>query len=76
MANLFAVLAVFMTAVWAVAYLAPIWRPNYTPPPELNIVMMAIIGIFVSLYNKAKNPKEAPDDKEAPTKGGDAADDQ
>lgn len=63
MARLFAVLALAVTAVWLVGYLAPLWRPNYTPPPELNIVMMAIIGIFVGLYNKAKNPRDDDDDE-------------
>lgn len=58
LSRLFAVLSVAVTFVWLIGYLAPLWRPNYTPPPELNIVMMAIVGIFVSLYTKAKNPKD------------------
>ncbi|MGW4325462.1 hypothetical protein ACWEKR_06175 [Nocardia sp. NPDC004573] len=59
MARLFAVLSVLVTVVWLIGYLAPIWRPDYKPPPELNVIMMAIVGIFVSLYTKAKNPKDS-----------------
>lgn len=58
LARVFGAIAVLVTAVWLIGYLAPIWRENYTPAPELNIVMMAIVGIFVSLYNKAKSPNE------------------
>ncbi len=54
MRALFAVLSMATTAAWLVGYLAPIWQPEYKPPPELNIVMMAIIGIFATLYSKAK----------------------
>lgn len=64
MARLFAALSILITLVWLIGYLAPLWRPNYTPPPELNIVMMAIVGIFVSLYTKAKNPKDGDRDKD------------
>ncbi len=56
LARLFAVLAVAVTAVWLIGYLAPIVRPSYVPPPELNIVMMAVIGIFAALYNRARHP--------------------
>ena len=59
--RLFAVLSIAVTGVWLIGYLAPLWRPNYVPPPELNIVMMAIVGIFVSLYQKAKNPTDEGD---------------
>ncbi|MFH5231877.1 hypothetical protein [Antrihabitans spumae] len=72
MARLFAVLAVTVTAVWLIGYLAPIWRAGYQPPPELNLVMMAIIGIFVSLYNKAKHPKDDSGDDNATPKDGDS----
>ncbi|MBF6301158.1 hypothetical protein IU459_26970 [Nocardia amamiensis] len=61
MARLFGVLSSLVTIVWLVGYLAPIWRPSYQPPPELNIVMMAIVGVFVSLYTKAKNPRDPRD---------------
>ena len=58
LSRLFAVLSIAVTGVWLIGYLAPLWSPNYVPPPELNIVMMAIVGIFVSLYQKAKNPTD------------------
>lgn len=58
LSRVFAVLALMITVVWLVGYLAPIWKPNYTPPPELNIVMMAVVGVFVSLYTKARNPDD------------------
>lgn len=57
MRALFAVLSIAATVAWLVGYLAPIWRPNYTPAPELNIVMMAVIGIFATLYSKATQAK-------------------
>lgn len=61
MQRLFGLLSFLVTVVWLVGYLAPIWRPDYQPPPELNIVMMAIVGVFVSLYAKAKNPRDPRD---------------
>lgn len=63
MARLFGVLSLLVTVVWLTGYLAPIWRPDYTPPPELNVIMMAIVGVFVSLYSKAKNPRESKESK-------------
>lgn len=74
LARLFAVLAVAVTAVWLIGYLAPIVRPTYTPAPELNIVMMAIVGIFVSLYNRARhpdrdNPPDRPDSEQQSREG-------
>jgi hypothetical protein len=64
MSRLFGVLSFLVTVVWLVGYLAPIWRPNYQPPPELNVIMMAIVGVFVSLYTKSKNPREIRESKE------------
>ena len=58
LSRLFALLSVAVTLVWLIGYLAPLWRPDYQPAPELNIVMMAIVGIFVSLYTKVKHPKD------------------
>lgn len=57
LSRLFGILSVVITTVWLIGYLAPIWRPDYEPAPELNIVMMAIVGIFVSLYTKTRHPK-------------------
>ena len=62
MAKLFAVLAMLIAIVWLVGYLAPIWQPNYKPPPELNVVMMAIVGVFATLWQKARHPKDGGDD--------------
>lgn len=64
MRGLFAVLSIAATIAWLVGYLAPIWRPDYEPPPELNIVMMAIIGIFATLYQKARHAKDSESDEE------------
>lgn len=62
MQKLFGVMALLVTVAWLVGYLVPIWQPDYSPPPELNIVMMAIVGVFVSLYQKSRNPKGRDDD--------------
>lgn len=66
LARLFGFLAIVVTIAWLIGYLAPIWQPDYTPPPELNLVMMAIVGVFVSLYQKARKPKSS-DDPTRPT---------
>lgn len=63
LSRLFAFLSIAITVVWLIGYLAPVWRPGYEPAPELNIVMMAIVGIFVSLYTKAKYPKDGDKDE-------------
>lgn len=60
--RLFGLLAMLITTAWLVGYLVPIWQPNYKPAPELNVVMMAIVGIFAALWNKARNPKDDDDD--------------
>lgn len=51
-------LTVTVTLAWVISFLAPIVRPEYNPPQEINIVMMAIVGLFVQLTLKSKNPKE------------------
>lgn len=61
---LFAVLSMATTVAWLVGYLAPIWQPDYKPPPELNIVMMAIIGVFSALYQKARKAKTSDSEEE------------
>lgn len=71
LARLFGILAITVTAAWLIAYLAPIFRPNYTPAPEFNIVMMAVVGIFVSLYNKAKHPKDEAAESDSKASGED-----
>ena len=71
MARLFAVLAMVVTVAWLIGVLAPIWRPGYQPPPELNLVMMAVVGIFVSLYNKARNPNDDRSNDDPDPKGDD-----
>lgn len=73
MRALFAVLSIAATLAWLIGYLAPIWRPDYTPAPELNIVMMAVIGIFATLYQKATRPRDRELD-ERDQDGGDDAD--
>jgi hypothetical protein len=59
MARLFAAVAIIVLLGWTVGVvLAPIFSEGYRPAPEINIVVMAIVGIFGTLYNKAKNPKD------------------
>jgi hypothetical protein len=71
LARLFGFIAFAVTTAWLVAYLAPIFRPSYSPAPEFNIVMMAVVGIFVSLYNKAKHPKDDPAESDSKSTGED-----
>lgn len=59
--RLFGVLAMLITTAWLIGYMVPIWQPNYKPAPELNVVMMAIVGIFAALWNKARNTKDDDD---------------
>lgn len=61
MARLFGVLATIVSIGWLIGFLAPIWVETYKPAPELNMAMMAVVGIFVALYNKAKKPSDPGD---------------
>ena len=61
--RLFGLVAMLVTTAWLIGYLVPIWQPDFKPAPELNIVMMAVVGIFTALWNKARDPRE-PDQKD------------
>lgn len=62
MARLFAVIVVVVMLGWIVSFLAPIFVVGYKPAPEINIVVMAIVGLFVTLYTKTKNPEDGDDE--------------
>jgi hypothetical protein len=61
MQRLFALIATVMLLVWAVSFLAPLFVPNYKPAPEINLIMMAVVGLFVDLYRKSRKPKDDED---------------
>ena len=63
MSRLIAGLTVVVTTAWVISFLAPIVQPDYKPPPEINVVMMAIVGFFVQLYLKSRRPTKGPDDE-------------
>lgn len=56
--RLLAGITVVVTAAWVISFLAPIFQPEYKPPQEINIVMMAVVGLFVQLTLKSKNIKD------------------
>lgn len=60
--RLLAGITVVVTLAWVVSFLAPIFVPHYNPPQEINVVMMAIVGLFVQLTLKSKNPKGKEDE--------------
>jgi len=63
--RLLAIVTVVVTVAWVVSFLAPIVVPDYQPPQEVNIVMMAVVGLFVQLTMKSRNPKEGSKDEES-----------
>lgn len=61
--RLLTAVTVIVTLAWAVTFLAPLVRSDYDPPQEVNIVMMAVVGLFVQLLLKVRNPKDSEDDR-------------
>jgi hypothetical protein len=59
MLRLFAVVTTLVLLAWLVAVaIAPIFAGDgYVPAPEINIALMAIVGLFVKLYTSARNSK-------------------
>lgn len=46
---------VVITAVWCANFIVPIFNPQYKPPPEIHLALMAIIGLFAGQrFNKDK----------------------
>lgn len=63
LSRLLAVVTVVVTLAWLISFLAPLARPDYQPPQEIHIVMMAVVGVLVNLSMKASKA-ETPKDKE------------
>ncbi len=57
LSKLLAGMTVVVTTAWVISFLAPIFQPQYHPPQEVNIVMMAVVGLFVQLTLKSKSVK-------------------
>lgn len=53
--KLLALITVIVTVAWVISFLAPIFVPDYKPPQEVNVVMMAVVGLFVQLTLKSRN---------------------
>ena len=56
MSRLLAMICLAVTLVWVVSFLAPLVREGYVPRPEVNVGLLAVLGIFVQLYRKSRNP--------------------
>lgn len=41
-----------ITVVWAANFMAPIFRPEYKPPAEINLAFMGVVGILTATYSK------------------------
>lgn len=67
MSRLLAIVCLAVTLVWVVSFLAPLVRVGYVPRPEVNVGLLAVLGIFVQLYRKSKNPVDK-DDEDKPAK--------
>lgn len=63
LSKLLAGVTVIVTLAWVISFLAPILRPDYHPPQEINVVMMGIVGLFVQLTLKSKSVKRGDDDE-------------
>lgn len=44
--NVQAIIGVGVFIVWAVSYLAGVINPDYSPPIEINAVMLLVAGFF------------------------------
>lgn len=50
---------VVITFVWCVNFIVPIFNPDYKPPPEIHLALMAIIGLFAGQrINKDKEDEK------------------
>lgn len=64
MSRLLAMICLAVTLVWVVSFLAPLVREGYVPRPEVNGSFLAVLGIFVQLYRKSRNPVVVDDQPE------------
>lgn len=53
-------LIILISVVWAVNFIAPVFRPAYKPPAEINLAFMGIVGVLTATYEKGK--KKSDDD--------------
>lgn len=53
-------IAIVITVAWAVSFTVGIFNPNYTPPPTLGPLMMAVAGVMFT--NAALGRKSGKDD--------------
>lgn len=52
-------IAIIVTAVWAVVYLATVFNPNVHAPPELSGVMLGVVTwLFGSEFRKAQRARQ------------------
>lgn len=52
-------LIALISVVWAVNFIAPVFRPAYKPPAEINLAFMGVVGILTATYQKnGKNDKK------------------
>lgn len=56
MSRLLAMMCLAVTLVWVVSFLAPLVLEGYVPRPEVNVGLLAVLGLFVQLYRKSRNP--------------------
>lgn len=54
--RLLAIMCLAVTSVWVISFLAPLVRTDFVPRPEVNVGLLAVLGIFVQLYRKSRRP--------------------
>lgn len=65
-------IAILVTIVWAVVYLAAVFSHRYTAPPELSAVMLAVVTwlfgteIRKQVHRQAEKVADATEDHEKP----------
>lgn len=62
---LLAVVVLVVSLGWLMTFVILPWiRPGFHAAPEVNIALMAVIGLFLRAWQKAKKPDDASPDKE------------
>lgn len=51
-------LITLVVIVWAINMSAPIWNPDYKPPPELNVAFMAVVGVLTAAKTNNRDREE------------------
>ncbi|OZF33207.1 hypothetical protein CH296_11265 [Rhodococcus sp. 14-2496-1d] len=63
--RLLTILITVVTLVWATTVLVVLFVPDAHVPPEVNVIMLALVGFLTGSYVKAKKPEDKMKDGES-----------